>query len=404
MASLSQAEPESTSLVKHGGEDGLALVPSVEQQRFMPALTLELAVHRRKTIVDATTQLMQEGVDYGKIPGVGDRPSLLQPGADKLCNLFGLVVQYEIIAEVEDWSGDAHDGEPFFYYKVRSRAFRSDFLMGEGIGSCNSWESKYRWRKAERKCPNCGRENIRRSKQGDGWYCWQKTGGCGATYPVGSPAIESQEVGRVLNPDIFDIVNTVQKMAFKRAKIAATINATSASEFFTQDLEDRPAPAQETYEQLVARRMTEERAKVAPPVPAPGVSPAFREGNGAGTGSPAMARVNGSTPVPPVPITAPSEVPDGIQDLRRRMNSRDGIIRTCEDLRQQLIAAQGPEAGEASYWRILGRHGMGDPGQFRGKYSQAWRVGEALWEEIQSTRRLPQAAVAAIDEMEEEVA
>jgi hypothetical protein len=32
------------------------------------------------------------------------------------------------------------------------------------------------------------------------------------------------------------VVNTVLKMAYKRAKVATTINATSASEFFTQDV------------------------------------------------------------------------------------------------------------------------------------------------------------------------
>ena len=43
---------------------------------------------------------------------------------------------------------------------------------------------------------------------------------------------------RVPNPDIADVVNTIQKMAQKRALVAATLIATSASEFFTQDVED----------------------------------------------------------------------------------------------------------------------------------------------------------------------
>ena len=51
-------------------------------------------------------------------------------------------------------------------------------------------------------------------------------------------AIESQQAGRKPNPDAADVVNTVLKMAYKRAKVATTINATSASEFFTQDVED----------------------------------------------------------------------------------------------------------------------------------------------------------------------
>jgi len=43
---------------------------------------------------------------------------------------------------------------------------------------------------------------------------------------------------RVPNENIFDQVNTIKKMAQKRALVAATLVAVNASEFFTQDLED----------------------------------------------------------------------------------------------------------------------------------------------------------------------
>jgi hypothetical protein len=89
----------------------------------------------------------------------------------------------------------------------------------------------------ERTCPTCGKANIRKSRDG-GWYCWRRTEGCGSVFNEGDQAIEGQEVGRKQNPDVADVVNTVLKMAYKRTKISGTINATSASEFFTQDLED----------------------------------------------------------------------------------------------------------------------------------------------------------------------
>jgi hypothetical protein len=44
--------------------------------------------------------------------------------------------------------------------------------------------------------------------------------------------------GRSENPDIADLYNTVLKMAKKRAFVDATITATAASDFFTQDVED----------------------------------------------------------------------------------------------------------------------------------------------------------------------
>ena len=233
-----------------GSNLATALTASLALQQAKKDVNLDAAIARRDLMIQVTRRLMVKDVDYGTVPGT-DKPTLLQPGADKLCNLFSLTVEYEITENVKDWTGKDHGGEPFFYFEVRAVAYRDgDQFMGEGIGSCSSWEAKYRWRKSDRKCPQCGKENIRKSKQGGGWYCWQKTGGCGATFQAGDRAIESQEVGRVRNPDVYDVVNTVQKIALKRAKISATINATSASEFFTQDMEDsqpeeEPEPKQQ---------------------------------------------------------------------------------------------------------------------------------------------------------------
>jgi hypothetical protein len=226
---------------KHAVKPATQVILSADKElgqwRFMPVMSIDQALERRQAIVDATKKLMREGTDYGKIPGT-DRDVLLQPGADKLCNLFGLVIQYDVTKCEEDWSGQNHDGVPFFFYELKGRAYRGDFLMGEGVGSCNSWESKYRWRKAERLCPQCGKANIRKSRDG-GWFCWLKTDGCGANFVPGDPRIEGQDVGRKVNPDMADCVNTILKMAQKRAKVSTTINATSASEFFTQDMEDQ---------------------------------------------------------------------------------------------------------------------------------------------------------------------
>jgi hypothetical protein len=228
------AEPEKALVVPYQQGN----VTTTELTRFMPVMDIQQAVQRRDAIVKAMQLLMKEGVDYGKIDDkAGSRPALLQPGADKLCNLFGLVVRYRFLEKVEDWDGKEHGAEPFFYYQIATEVYRGEFLMGEGVGSCCSRESKYRYRKAERACPQCGRENIRKSRD-TGWYCWAKTGGCGATFSDGDPSIEGQQAGRKLNPDICDSVNTILKIAYKRAKVSGTINATSAAEFFTQDVED----------------------------------------------------------------------------------------------------------------------------------------------------------------------
>src|SRR5690349_18157713 len=56
---------------------------SLETARFMPVMDIEQAMQRREVIVQAMQKLMHEGVDYGKIPGA-EKPTLLEPGADKL--------------------------------------------------------------------------------------------------------------------------------------------------------------------------------------------------------------------------------------------------------------------------------------------------------------------------------
>jgi hypothetical protein len=212
---------------------------AVEREPFMPALSVQQAVDRFNHVVEFVRTVMREGVDYGVIPGT-DKPTLLKPGAEKLCTLFGLTSRFEIIRAVEDWTGADHNGEPFFFYLYRCRLQRGDMIIAEGDGSANSWEQKYRYREAQRKCPQCGESAIIRGKQeyGGGWVCFRKRGGCGAKFDIEDTAITDQPAGRVLNENIADQVNTIQKMAQKRSLIAATLLAVNGSEFFTQDAEE----------------------------------------------------------------------------------------------------------------------------------------------------------------------
>lgn len=213
------------------------VVRETSSMALMPVLAIEEAIERRAAIVQYTKELMVEGKDFGPIPGT-DKNTLLKPGAEKLTSLFGLTPRFEIVRSEEDWTGERHNGEPFFYYLIRCSLWRGEQQAGEGDGSCNSWEKKYRWRKAERICPNCGAANIRKSKKDNGWYCWAQTGGCGGNFKGNDTRITEQETGNIPNPDICDLTNTILKMAEKRALVAATLIAVNASEFFTQDLED----------------------------------------------------------------------------------------------------------------------------------------------------------------------
>lgn len=209
-------------------------------EMFMPVMNIDMAVQRHQSIVSFYQKLMVLGTDYGKVPGTGDKPVLLKPGAEKLATLFGLTPVFVASEVIEDWTGKAFDGEPMFYYRYKCELYRGGTLIATSEGSCNSRESKYRYRKAERVCPQCGQAAIIKGKTeyGGGWVCFAKKSGCGAKFKDGDPVIESQETGRVFNPDIADQVNTIQKMAQKRALVGSILLAVNASEFFTQDIED----------------------------------------------------------------------------------------------------------------------------------------------------------------------
>ena len=254
----------------------LASVPpsqlSTKESVYMPAMTLEVALARRAAIVEFVRRLMVRDQDFGEIPGTS-KPTLLKPGAEKLCNFFGLEPEFLPIVEDIDWTGEQHEGELFCYARYHCRLVREGRVVGVGEGSCNSWEAKYRYRWVEEEqvpahldrarlmkrviCADLVRVRFRRRAGRDDRDLW-KAHRTLAEVPRGHRNGTARQVEkttrrgksvaweidiepvlyRIPNPEIADVVNTIQKMAQKRALVAATLIATSASEFFTQDVED----------------------------------------------------------------------------------------------------------------------------------------------------------------------
>lgn len=184
-------------------------------------------------IRDVMRNVMKEGQDYGKIPGTGEKPTLLQPGAQKLLMTFQLTeyVKKEILSEYPGM-------HRVYEFTIAVKALNGK--EWDGVGTCSTFEKKYRYRQGGRKCPQCGKPTILSAKKGPpGFFCWIKKGGCGAKFDIDDPRIGNQSEGQVENPDIADQWNTVRKIAFKRALVAAAINATNTSELWTQDLDDK---------------------------------------------------------------------------------------------------------------------------------------------------------------------
>lgn len=143
------------------------------------------AVRRLQALQQFIAQVMVKDEDYGTIPHT-PKPTLYQPGAQKLAEIYGLAVDFQDNRPpIERWDrvGDSWPFVAYFKKAIVTRR-RDGLFLGTGIGQCNSWEKKY----------------------------------------------EKQEAA--------SIANTIEKMACKRALIAGIISVTRSSGIFTQDLED----------------------------------------------------------------------------------------------------------------------------------------------------------------------
>ena len=170
-------------------DTGLALVPPSASPALLRPIAKPadfIAVHTETAAL--IRDALQEGQDYGKIPGTA-KNTLLKPGAERLCLAFGLRAAFEIMEqEVDHDRANPHKGNQVSYglyrYVVRCVLHGPDGReVGQGIGSCSTLESKY----------------------------------------VSRPR---------------DSENTALKMAKKRALVDGVLSTLGLSDRFTQDVED----------------------------------------------------------------------------------------------------------------------------------------------------------------------
>lgn len=201
----------------------MSLIENVEVNEIVGTL------NKISQVQMAVQKTLKPGHDYDTIPGTL-KPTLLKPGAEKILMMFGLTSEYEIIEKIEDYE------KGIFAYTVKCILSKNGYKITEGVGSCNSKESKYRWRwvKEEDLPPAIDKESLKQRKNK-----WD--------------IIEYQ----VENDEIYSQANTILKMAKKRAQIDATLTVASLSEVFTQDIEDM----KEFIQQEQTATMTEVEAK-----------------------------------------------------------------------------------------------------------------------------------------------
>jgi hypothetical protein len=202
--------PEATAIVKSDTDyNGLTMVASPAE-----------AKRRLQQLQAFIKEVMVEGEDYGVIPGT-KKPTLLQPGAQKLAEIYGFIPDLIVLERVRDWE------RMFFFDEIKCvlTSQKTGLVAGVGIGSCNSRESRYAYRWiGDRDLPPGTDKSKLESRENSGKY------GKWRSY-------------KVHNEDLASIVNTVTKMACKRAYVMAVIGATRSAGIFTQDAEDLPPEA-----------------------------------------------------------------------------------------------------------------------------------------------------------------
>jgi hypothetical protein len=174
-AQLSVEEPKDNLIVLNNKQEHTSALQVVPE--FV--ITMNDAKERIRMLQEFVREMMKEGIDYGVVPGC-NKPSLLKSGAEKLCDIFGFSKQLEVTNRVEDWE------KGFFHYEIKAILIskRTGIVEAEGIACCNNREKKFK------------------------------------------------------SQDAYSIVNTIVKMAKKRALVDAVLSATRSSGIFTQDVED----------------------------------------------------------------------------------------------------------------------------------------------------------------------
>jgi hypothetical protein len=177
-----------------------------------PVVSPAALIEAHKEAADVLRSALEDGRDYGAIPGAGPKKVLLKPGAERLCVAFGLQPVYSLLSSEADHDREVHYSDRkrgaatstgLYRFVVKAQLTRDGVVVGEGIGSCSTMEQKY----------------------------------------VSRPR---------------DSENTVLKMAKKRALVDAVLGTLSLSDRFTQDVgddeEEAPTPAKPRVDrdQLVA--------------------------------------------------------------------------------------------------------------------------------------------------------
>ena len=304
-------------------------MPSVPE-----ALTPDDVMAQVYLIQNIMERAMKKDEHYGVIPGTGNKPTLLKAGAEKLNLTFRMAPdpQVEVI--------DLGKGHREYRVKVVMTSITSGKILGAGVGSAATMETKWRFRTGPGEStgkpvpkeywdlrssdPKKAQEII-----GGKGFITKKDEGVWTIFRQGE---------KVEHDNPADYYNTCLKMGKKRALVDAVLTCTAASDIFTQDIEE-----------LVDNGVIHVPAPPAPsktPVSTPATASQDAPG---GTISPTVTI--GAVQIPLVP---PAPVHKEAESSSEQNDARDELALVCS----KIADIMGMDAGTVLYQLSVNKKGM----------------------------------------------
>ena len=189
-------------------------LPVAEAASAMRPATIAEMKSQIILIQECLRSLMVKETHYGQVPGCGDKPVLLKPGAELILALFHIAAD----PKIEEFS-DGFDTR----FRIISSGIHtpSGKIVGFGVGEASTSEKKYKWRAAV--CHEEWEDTPEERRQ--------------IAYIRNYKTKQIERVEQVRqNPA--DIINTVLKMARKRSIVDLCLSTTACSDIFAQDMDD----------------------------------------------------------------------------------------------------------------------------------------------------------------------
>ncbi len=161
--------------------------------------TIAAARHDIAVMEKAVSQVLEEGIDYGTIPGI--RESFLwDPGAGKVRDFFDVYPIHKLLSQT--------DKEGYITIIMEAHLIwrKSGQVVASGVGACSMLESKYKYRWVDKPEEEGYKRADCKKKEKDGVTKY-----------------------RILNPEYDELINTITKMAAKRAEVDAAQNLPGVS-------------------------------------------------------------------------------------------------------------------------------------------------------------------------------